>query len=308
MEAMRILVASKSFGYGASRESLHELFRKYSLSPIFSPLEQCADQIGDFDGIIIGTAKVTRELLAQAKRLRVMIKYGVGIDNIDVQAAKELGIVVLNLPGINAQAVAELALGLMLAVARKVAWGDRLVRSGKWDGLIGSSVAGKTLGILGTGSIGCHLVRLASGLQLNVLGFDIQQNPAFIEAGGQYVSLESLLSMADFISIHLTLNSHTLHFMDRHKFSQMKPGAFLINTSRGKVVDEQALLDALRSGHLGGAALDVFESEPPASTGLTEMDNVVSTPHIGAYTDETLRLMDETCISTLRDALQSSAH
>ena len=305
MDDLRVLVASKSFGYGASRESLQELFRKYSLTPIFSPLEHNLENFGDFDGIIIGTSKVTREILSQAHRLRAIVKYGVGIDNIDVAAAKELSIEVLNLPGINAQAVAELALGLMFAVSRKIVWGDRSIRSGKWEGLIGSSVAGKTLGVIGTGAIGCTLVGLASGLQMKVLGFDISHNPAFIEAGGQYTDLETLLSTVDFVSLHLTLNSQTMHFIDREKLSRMKPGAFLINTSRGKVVDEQALIEALRNGHLGGAALDVFESEPPTSTDLIEMDNVVATPHIGAYTDETLRSMDETCVSTLSLALQS---
>ncbi len=308
MDDLRVLIASKSFGYGASRESLHDLFRKYSLTPIFSPLETNLDHIGDFDGIIIGTSKVTRELLTRAHRLRAIIKYGVGIDNIDVAAAKEQGIQVLNLPGINAQAVAELALGLMFAVSRKVAWGDRSIRSGKWEGLIGSSVAGKTLGVIGTGAIGCTLVRLASGLQMRVLGFDISQNPTFIEVGGQYVDLGKLLSSADFVSLHLTLNPQTMHFIDQEKLSQMKPGAFLVNTSRGKVVDEQALVEALRNGHLGGAALDVFENEPPTSTDLIEMENVVSTPHIGAYTDKTLRSMDETCLSTLSIALRSGTN
>lgn len=305
MEDKRVLVASKSFGYGASRESLHELFRKYSLTPIFSPLENNLDHINDFDGIIIGTSKVTRELLARAHCLRAIIKYGVGIDNIDVAAAKEHGIQVLNLPGINAQAVAELALGLMFAVSRKVVWGDRSIRSGKWEGLIGSSVAGKTLGVIGTGAIGCNLVRLASGLQMTVLGFDIAQNPTFIEIGGQYVDLGVLLSSADFVSLHLTLNPQTMHFIDQEKLSQMKAGAFLINTSRGKVVDEYALVEALRNGLIGGAALDVFENEPPTSTDLIEMENVVSTPHIGAYTDETLRSMDKTCVSILSSALRS---
>jgi phosphoglycerate dehydrogenase-like enzyme len=305
MNDLRVLVASKSFGYGSSLESLHDLFRKYSLTPTFSPLDHNLENLGDYNGIIIGTSKVTREILSHARHLSAIIKYGVGIDNIDVAAARELGVQVLNLPGINSLAVAELAIGLMFAVSRKIVWGDRLIRSGRWDGLIGSSVAGKILGIIGTGSIGCTLVRLAAGLQMQVVGYDISQNQAFLKAGGQYVKLDTLLSTADFVSIHLTLNSQTMHFMDRQKLFQMKLGAFLINTSRGKVVDEQALVEALRNGHLGGAALDVFESEPPTSMDLIEMDNVVATPHIGAYTDETLRSMDETCVSTLSLALQS---
>lgn len=303
MRYPRVLVASKSFGHGARPEALEALFRTYSLTPLFSSLEQSARHLDTFEGMIIGTSKITRELLACTPRLRAVAKYGVGIDNIDVDAARELGIQVLNMPGINAQAVAELTFGLILATARQIPAGDRSIRAGKWVGGIGRSVAGSTLGIIGTGAIGCTLQQMVQGFTMNVLGYDIVQNPAFIAAGGKYVELEMLLSTSDFITVHLTLNAQTLHFIDRQKLSLVKPNAILINTSRGKVVDEQALFEALQSNRLGGAGLDVFESEPPASRALVELDNVVSTPHVGAYTEETLHHMDETCVSILSAAL-----
>jgi D-3-phosphoglycerate dehydrogenase len=305
MVPIPVLVASKSFGYGAHPDQLNELFRAYSLDPIFFPLEDSLDRIDQFEGIIIGTAKVDRALLSQSRRLRAIVKYGVGIDNVDTTAAKELGIQVRNLPGINAPAVAELAFGLMLAVARKVALGDRLIRSGKWEGLIGSSVCGKTLGIIGAGAIGCSLAKFVTGMDMTVIGYDLFQNPDFVSAGGKFVELDELLVSADFISLHLTLNAQTLHFIDREKLARMKPGAILINTSRGKIVDEAALVEALQNGPLAGAALDVFETEPPSCQPLLVMENVVLTPHIGAYTQETLRRMDETCVATLCEALQS---
>jgi D-3-phosphoglycerate dehydrogenase len=299
-----VLVSSRTFGYGATTEQLNQLFQHFSLAPTFLPLEKAVDRLDEFEGMIIGTVKLTRPMLTRAKRLRAIVKYGVGMDNIDLEAAKELGIQVANLPGVNAQAVAELALGLLFSLARKIAWGDRSIRSVKWEGLIGSNVSGKTLGIVGTGSIGCTLARMVPGLEMTILGYDISPSPEFTAAGGQYVELNELLSRSDFVSLHLTLTSQTAHFMNQDRLNRMKPGAFLINTSRGGVVDQAALTETLLNGHLGGAGLDVFETEPPSLGELAKLDQTVFTPHIGAYTDETLRKMDEVCVATLSKALQ----
>lgn len=302
----RVLVASKSFGYGADTKQLQALFQQYGLEPSFIPLRDAGEKLGDFDGLVIGTEKLTRDLFARAKRLKVVIKYGVGIDNIDALAAREFGVRVLNLPGINSVTVAEMALGLMLAAARRISEGDRVIRNGHWEGLIGTSVVGKTLGVIGTGSIGCSLARLVSGLEMNILGYDIQHNHDFLASGGRYVPLDQLLESADIISLHLPLNEQTRHFMDVEKLARVKKGAYLINTSRGQVVDEEALLEALKCGRIAGAALDVFEQESSPLNGLKEMDNVVFTPHIGAYTEETLRRMDDACLSALSKALQEA--
>jgi D-3-phosphoglycerate dehydrogenase len=300
----RILISSKSFGYGANKEKLHELIRGHGLEPSFLPLSAATHCLENFEGLIIGTEQLTRDLFAKAERLRAVVKYGVGLDNIDAVAAREFGVHVLNLPGINSATVAEMALGLMLDAARRISEGDRLIRRGAWKGLIGTGVIGKTLGVIGTGSIGCSLARLVAGLQMTVLGYDLHPNEEFLAAGGRYAQLDELLRAADFVSIHLPLTERTRHFMDGSKLAQLKKSAFLINTSRGQVVDEVALRDALAGARIAGAALDVFDHEPAPLEGLALMDNVVLTPHIGAYVEETLRRMDEACLSALSNALQ----
>jgi D-3-phosphoglycerate dehydrogenase len=299
-----ILVDSRTFGKGAQKEQLYSLFHAYSLKPTFLSMEDAAEIISEFDGLIVGTSKVTRNIFAKARRLRVIVKYGVGIDNIDTIAASKYGVKILNLPGINSLAVAELALGLMLAVARNIVKGDRELRNGNREEFIGTSVIGKALGVIGTGSIGCALTKMVSGLGMTVLGYDIIHNPSFTNYGGEYVTLDHLLKSADFVSLHLPLTQQTIHFMDREKLGYMKKSAFLINTSRGKVVDENTLIEVLAAGQIAGAALDVFENEPPALKDLFKMEYVVVTPHIGAHTNETLRRMDEACISALSIALQ----
>jgi len=299
-----VIVASKSFGYGVDKEQIYTLFHGYELEPIFTSLKEAGKTLSEVSGLIIGTEQVTRSIFDLAKCLKVIVKYGIGIDNIDTLAAREHGVQVLNLPGINSATVAEMALGLILAVARRIPEGDRVIRRGEWQGLIGTNVIGKTLGVIGTGSIGCCLARQVVGLEMTVLGYDIQPNDDFLALGGRYVPLKHLLESADIISIHLPLNEQTHHFIDKAKLALIKQSAFLINTSRGQVVDEQALLEALMAGRLAGAALDVFEYEPAPLKGLLEMEKVVLTPHIGAYTEETLRRMDNACLSVLSKALR----
>ncbi len=300
-----VIVASKSFGYGIEKEELLGVFHKYHMDPVFVLLKDARSVLPRARGIIVGTDKVTRETFDSAPCLEVVVKYGVGIDNIDTASARERGIRVLNLPGINSSTVAEMALGLMLAVARKIAAGDRMMRSGAWEGLIGSDVVGKTLGIVGTGAIGCTLAGMVCGLNMAVLGYDRIENPDFTRNGGTYVTLEHLLETSNYVSIHLPLNDETFHFFNSERLARMKRGAILVNTSRGPLVDELALIKALSSGRLSGASLDVFEKEPPEPSELMRRDDTVLTPHIAAYTEETLRRMDEACLSALSGALQN---
>lgn len=299
-----VIVASKSFGYGADKDQVCALFHKYGLEPVFTSLKEAGNDLARAVGLIIGTEMITSSTFDAAKNLRAVVKYGVGIDNIDTLAASEHGVRVVNLPGINAVTVAEMTLGLMLAAARRIPAGDRSIRGGRWEGFIGTDVVGKTLGVIGTGAIGCSLARLVSGLGMTVLGHDPVDNPDFLAAGGRYVSLDCILESSDFLSLHLPLNDQTIHYMDGKKLGRMKQGAILINTSRGQIVDELALMEALSSGKLGGASLDVFENEPPSRKELLLMENAVFTPHIAAYTMETLRRMDEACLSALNSALQ----
>jgi phosphoglycerate dehydrogenase-like enzyme len=300
----RVLVASRSFGRGASRKELEELFRQHGLNPVFSSIEKAGKSIGECEGIIIGTDPAGAALFERSKTLKAIIKYGVGMDNIDARAAEQRGIKVLSLPAINAQTVAEMALGLMLACARRIVEGDRALRREDTDRPVGVAVFGKIFGLIGTGSTGASLVRMVSGLEMHVLAFDIKPNPELLNLGVRYRPLEQVLKDSDFISIHLPLNDQTFHRIGSQELTMMKPGAILINTSRGGVVDEEALYQALVKKKIGGAALDVFESKPPWKSKILNLKNVVCTPHIAAYTDETLRRMDAACVSTLSRALE----
>jgi phosphoglycerate dehydrogenase-like enzyme len=299
-----VLVASKSFGYGAQTDELFQLFAKYACSPEFSPLEEVDQKLDAFDGIIIGTAKVNRDLFQKAKRLKAIIKYGAGTDNIDKMAAQEYGVQVLNLPSINCETVAEMAIGLMFAVARRIVEGDRCIRNGTWKRLLGFPVRGKTLGVIGTGAIGSALIRMISGLNMRILAYDLIQNEEIPKFGVKYVELDDLLKQSDFVSLHVPLNETTFHLIGSKELNVMQKEAFLINTSRGSVVDEKALYEALKNKKIAGAALDVFEVQPPFETPLLELDNVVCTPHIAAYTEETLRQMDVECVAILSRALE----
>jgi D-3-phosphoglycerate dehydrogenase len=237
--------------------------------------------------------QLTAEILAAAPRLVGIGRVGVGLDNIDVKTASDRGIVVVAPLEANAVSVAELALGLMLALARKIPLADRTTRAGGWDrrGCTGVELAGKTLAICGFGRIGRLVAVRARAFGMRLLVFDPfvkADAPALSETAARLcAALEEALGEADFVSIHLPLTAETRHLFNASRFAAMKPGAFFINTSRGGVVDEAALIAALQSGRLGGAALDVRETEPPtARSALETLDNVILLPHVGAFTAE----------------------
>lgn len=232
-------------------------------------------------GLIVGVDPVTPRVL-EAGPLRVVVKYGSGMDNIDVEAARALGVQVSSTPGTNARSVAELAIALLLTLARNVALHDRGVRAGSWRRVTGVELAGKQLGIVGYGAIGRDVARIARGLDMNVVAHD----PLVEEADVALVPLDELYAASDAISLHLPLTDETRGLVGERELAAMKPSAFLINTARGGLVDEAALADALRSGRLAGAALDGFEVEPLGDSPLRELDNVVFSPHAGASTHE----------------------
>lgn len=240
--------------------------------------------------VVRSGTQVTRELLAHADSLRVIGRAGIGVDNIDVPAATERGILVINTPAANATTTAELAIAHLLSLSRKLPQADRAVHEGRWAAgrkIVGREVAGKTLGIVGYGQIGRLVAERARGLRMRVLAFDPLVTPEAVRtSGAEPASLEELLAQSDYVSLHCPLTSGTRHLLDAARLALMKPGAFLVNCARGGLVDEQALHDALASGRLGGAALDVFENEPPEGSPLLLLDNVVATPHLGASTAE----------------------
>ena len=243
----------------------------------------------DADGAIISSMPITSAVLDKVPRLKVIALRGVGYDSVDVSAATARGIPVAVAPGFT-DSVADYVFGLLLAVARQVAQADRVVRGGRWEVLVSTNIAGKTLGIIGLGRIGKAVARRARGFDMPILATDVVQDEAFAAAHGvRYVTLEELLRRADIVSINAPLQGDTRHLIDAQALASMKPTAYLINTARGDLVDEAALAAALRAGRLAGAGLDVFHDEPLQDSPLRGLDNVVLSPHLAAYSREGLR-------------------
>lgn len=272
--------------------------------------EELLERVKDADVLVVRSAtKVTREVIEAGEKLKIIARAGVGLDNIDVAAAKEKGIQVVNAPEAPSVAVAELVIGLMLAFVRHIPAADASMKSGRWEkkAMMGRELRGKTLGIIGTGSIGKEVARRAKAFKMNLLFYDIVEDREFAEEiGGKYVGLEELLRNSDFVSIHVPLTEETRKMIGEKELSLMKPHAVLINTSRGAVVDEKALAEALKAGKIGGACLDVFEKEPPTGSPILECPNTILTPHIGASTVEAQREAALIIAEKIRKIVESS--
>ncbi len=256
--------------------------------------EQLFRRIKDKEGLVcLLTEKVNEELLSKAPKLRIAANVAVGFDNIDVAACTRRGVVATNTPGVLDETTADFAWTLMMAVARRIGEGEALARSGKWKGwdldqLVGTDVWGKTLGIVGFGRIGRAMARRASGFQMKVIYTDAVRAPEAVEQElhAEFCQMNDLLARADFVSVHVPLLPETRGLFNGPRFAQMKPTAYLINTSRGPVVDEAALVAALKKKQIAGAALDVYEKEPKIHAGL-KRPNVVLAPHIASASIET---------------------
>jgi D-3-phosphoglycerate dehydrogenase len=253
--------------------------------------DRLVELVKDADAIIVRSKpKVTRRVIEAAPRLKVIARAGVGLDNIDLKAAEERGIKVVNSPGASSRSVAELAVGLIFAVARKIAFADRKMREGVWakKQCMGVELEGKTIGVIGFGRIGYQVAKIANALGMRVLLYDPYPNEERAkEVGGKFADLETLLRESDVVTLHVPLVDATYHMINEERLKLMKPTAILINAARGAVVDTNALVKALQEGWIAGAGLDVYEEEPlPKDHPLTKLDNVVLTPHIGASTEE----------------------
>lgn len=252
--------------------------------------EELINKIKDFDAIIVRSrTKVTRDVIDAAKKLKIIARAGVGVDNVDVEAATERGIMVVNAPESTSVTVAEHTMGLIMALARKISIADKSVKEGKWEKsrFMGIELAGKTLGIIGMGRIGSQVAKRCQAFDMDVLVNDpyITEEVAS-KIGARVVDKETLLKNSDVITIHVPLTPETKHSISRKEFDLMKESAFIINCARGGIIKEDDLYEALKSGKIGGAGLDVFENEPPEGSPLLELDNLVATPHIGASTKE----------------------
>ena len=278
------------------------------------PREEILKQCQGVDAIVsMVTDKMDAEIFdAAGPQLKVVANYAVGFDNIDVREAEKRGIVVTNTPGVLTQAVAEHALGLMIAVARRIVEADTFTREGKYAGwmplgFLGQSLWGKTLGIVGVGRIGTWLAEAAhSGLNMNILYTDVHHDDELeMKLGATYHTLDVLLKDSDVVSIHVPLIESTHHLIGERELAHMKESAILINTSRGPVVDEAALYHALKEKKIFGAGLDVFEDEPKLYHGLEKLSNVVLTPHIASATIEAREAMAEIAANNVRSVLQA---
>jgi D-3-phosphoglycerate dehydrogenase len=294
---------------------LNNILQKNGLQVTYEPQitkEEIAQKIGNFEIVIVRSRTIlTKDLIEKATKCKIIARVGVGLDNIDTEFAQTKNIRVINAVEGAMNAVAELVIALMLSMAREIPRADREVRNGNWikKELMGTELAGKYLGIVGLGNIGKRLARLARALNMNVIGFDvIPIDPEFVkEVGLMKTDLDTLLQSADYVSLHVPLLDSTKNMINAERMSKMKKTAKIINTSRGGTIDENALYEALRSGNLGGAALDVFEKEPATGQKLTALPNVICTPHIGSQTKEAQSLaanvIAEKIIQILRGVL-----
>ena len=251
--------------------------------------------VKDYDVIIVRSrTKVTKEVIDAASAAKIIARVGVGLDNVDVKAAEAKKIKVINAPEAASIAVAELAIGLMIALARSIPRADSENKKGNWikKDLMGTQLSGKYLGIVGVGNIGRNIGRMAKALRMNLIGYDPYPiNREFISETGMVVTdLNTLVESSDFITCHVPSTPETKHMFNADRFARMKPTAYLVNTSRGEIIDENALYEALKGNRLAGAALDVCEVEPPTNKQLVGLPNVICTPHIGAQTKEAQEL------------------
>ncbi len=261
-------------------------------------------RLPDVDGLIAGLDDIDASVFAGAPSLRVVARYGVGVSNVDLEAARTHHVVVTNTPGANSEAVAELAVAFMFALARSIPLNDRSVHAGVWKSSYGTQVAGRVVGLVGLGRIGRSVGRRALALGCRVVAYDPYVLDGSVEAGIELLALDDVLHQADFVSLHVPINPGTRQMVDSVFFARMRPGSFLINTARGELVVEDDLVEALTSGRLRGAALDTLAEEPPPSDNpLLARDDVILTPHIGAHTVEATaamgRMAMEDCLAVL---------
>lgn len=264
--------------------------------------EESMQLLADVDGLIAGTEKLSRAVLQQAPRLKVISRVGTGMDGIDHAAAAEFGVQVRNTPDAHVDAVAELTLAGILDMLRQVPQAHHRLHLGEWQKPMGRLLRGQTVGIIGLGRTGKALVELLRPFAVTILAYDPIQDMVFAHTHHiTYLPLDELLSQADIVTLHLSYSADSYHLLDETRLAQMKTGAYLVNCARGGLVDEAALFDLLQSGHLAGAYLDTFEREPYSGP-LTTLDNVVLTPHIGSYAAECRIRMEVEAVENLLDA------
>ncbi|MBC8264268.1 MAG: phosphoglycerate dehydrogenase [Anaerolineales bacterium] len=306
---MKVLVTARSFRQtpGRHKELLEQSGHQVVESPLDRPLKEAemVELISDVDGAILGLDEVTAKVIEAGRQLKVLSRYGVGVDKVDLEAATAAGVVVTNTPGTNHIAVAELTLGLMLSLARRVPQHNRSVKEGSWARVRGTELAGKTLGIVGLGWISREVIRRASTFDMRIVVQTRYPDQELADQYGvEYLSLERLLKEADFVSLHCTVAPERADLIGEKELRAMEPTSYLINTARGGLVDEEALLVALQEGWIAGAAMDAFREEPAAASPLVSLDNFIATPHIGAATYESILRMGTLAVENALQVLR----
>ncbi len=262
-------------------------------------------KVAQADAWIVAFHPIGATLMDAAPRLRIIAKHGVGLDNIDIPAATARGIVVTTAPSANDQAVADLTMALLLALLRRIPEANASVKAGRWERFLGFGLNGKVMGVLGFGRIGQNVARRAKGFGVELIGADpVWLEAAAREIGVRRVDPDQLLADSDVISLHAALTAETSGLIDEAAIARMKPGVWIVNTSRGKVVNEEAIYEALVSGKVAGYATDVFETEPPAGSPLLGLPNVIASPHMGTHTRESLQLMGDRAANTVLRVLR----
>ncbi|POX66784.1 phosphoglycerate dehydrogenase [Microbacterium sp. Ru50] len=307
---MKVLVTPTSLcrdPQGASLRRLRDAVGEVVLNPHGRPLTaaELVPLVADVDGIIAGLDDYDEAVLAAAPRLRVLARYGVGVDRVDLDAAAARGVIVTRTPGANAIAVAELAIGLVLAAARGIPRLDEAVRAGEWPRLEGKELTGGTAGIVGFGAIGRLVAERARGLGMTAIAYDpMLPDEAFAQAGVERVEIDELCRRSDVVTLHVPLLPETRHLLDERRLGLLPPGAIVVNTARGGLLDEAAARRALDEGRLHGVAVDVYETEPPSSSPLVGHPGVVATPHAGGHTGGAVQRMTDQSIDALVTALR----
>jgi len=306
---MKVLVTPTSLKPGSGNPAL-EMLEKFADEIIYNPHgrplteDELAPLLEGCDGFIAGLDFVTAHAITSCDKLKVISRYGAGVDRVDIPAASERGIAVCNTPGANTQTVADLAFGLILCVARRIPMLDRKTKGGEWARSTGVELYAKTIGIIGLGAIGRAVARRAAGFSMKVMAYDPFMDEPYARANDIEVSdFGRLVRKSDVISLHLPINDDTRHILSADIMRSMKPGVIIVNTARGGLIDEDAAYEMLKSGHIGGLGLDAYEEEPPSASPLRELDNVVMTPHTGAHTREATANMAEMAVRNLIDVL-----
>jgi D-3-phosphoglycerate dehydrogenase len=303
---VKVLVSATSFANrldSPAGQKLRAFADEVVVNPYGRPMqpEEIVPVLQGVDGYIAGLDFITKEVIENAPdTLKAISRYGVGYERVDIAAAKEKGIIVTNTPGANTQAVADLAFGLLICACRNICVLDQQVKEGRWPRQYGVELYGKTLGILGFGSIGKAVAKRAAGFSMNVLAYDpYVSKQAAAQNGAELVGISDIFKQSDFISLHLPVTEQTRNLVNAEAIDTMKQGVVLINTARGGLIDEDAALKALLSGKIAGLGLDAFSVEPPSNSPLLRLPNVIATPHTGAHTKEAMDNMANMAVDNL---------